>query len=322
MISTFKNKKILVTGGAGFIGSHLVNRLFLSGAKVSVTVKYNSMIDNIRLKHLWNKIEIIESDLRNLDSILSFNKKKFDIIFHLAAYNHVGDSFGKFSESISSNFISTCNLIEYGPEFKKFIYMSTSEVYGNQDIIPFNELSNPKPLSPYAIAKYSGELYTQMFKNIKNNNKRIFNICRAFNTFGPFQSEKAVIPEMIIKMLNNDKVLSTNGNQTREFNYVDNIIDGLIKMSSMNKNLSFPVNLGSGKDIKIKDLILKIEKITETKSKIKIGGLQERPTEIYTMKANNKLALKYLSWKPLIKFEDGLKKTVEWYKNNIGLFSN
>ena len=119
---SLKNKKILVTGASGFIGSHLVKYLIKQKAKVYIIVKYNSVIENIRLKNYWNKINVIESDLRNLDSILKFNSLKFEIIFHLAAYNHVGDSFGNYQESFSSNLISTCNLIEYGPYSRKFIY--------------------------------------------------------------------------------------------------------------------------------------------------------------------------------------------------------
>ena len=103
--------KILVTGGAGFIGSHLTQRLLNEGAKVSVIVKYNSIIDCPRLVKIWNKINIIEADLRNTDSVKDINKLKFDVVFHLAAYNHVGDSFKHVLENINSNLISTINLL-------------------------------------------------------------------------------------------------------------------------------------------------------------------------------------------------------------------
>ena len=109
LVKNFRNKKILVTGGAGFIGSHLVNKLVDLKSKVTVTVKYNSIIDNQRLINVWNKIHVIESDLRNTDSVLSLKNKKFDYIFHLAAYNHVGDSFTHISETINSNLFSTIN---------------------------------------------------------------------------------------------------------------------------------------------------------------------------------------------------------------------
>ena len=312
---SFKNKKILVTGASGFIGSHLVKYLIKQKAKVYIIVKYNSVIENIRLKNYWNKINVIESDLRNLDSILKFNSLKFEIIYHLAAYNHVGDSFGNYQESFSSNLISTCNLIEYGPYSRKFIYMSTSEVYGKQEKIPFDENNLPHPISPYSVSKYAGELYTQMFKSIiKNPKRRIFNICRAFNTFGPFQSEKAVIPEIINKALLGIDILATKGLQTREFNYVDNIVDGVIKLSLLDKTLEKTINIGCGQDIRIKDLIQKILKLTKSNSRLYLGGLDERPTEILKMKAKNTYAKKYLKWEPKIKFDEGLIKTIDWYK--------
>ena len=117
----YKNKKILVTGGAGFIGSHLSKMLVESGAKVSVIVKYNSIIDCPRLLNIWGKIKIIEADLRNIDSVTAIQNLRFDYIFHFAAYNHVGDSFTHVHESINSNLFSTINLINHGPKFKKFV---------------------------------------------------------------------------------------------------------------------------------------------------------------------------------------------------------
>ena len=115
-----------MSGGAGFIGSHLTRRLLKLGANVSVIVKYKSIIDNVRLSSLWDEINIIEADLRNLDSLRQFNKQSYDIIFHLAAYNHVGDSFLHFNESLISNTIATANLLEFAPQFERFVYTSTS----------------------------------------------------------------------------------------------------------------------------------------------------------------------------------------------------
>src|SRR3989338_946203 len=127
-----RNKRILVTGGAGFIGSNLTRRLVSLGAKVSVAVKYKSVIDNVRLSSIWDRITVIEADLRNIDSLRQFGRKRYDIVFHLAAYNHVGDSFVHVNEAFMSNAVATFNLLEFGPRFGRFIYTSTSEVYGFQ----------------------------------------------------------------------------------------------------------------------------------------------------------------------------------------------
>ena len=154
-MSIIKGKKILVTGGAGFIGSHLTQKLINEGAKVSVIVKYNSVIDCPRLVKVWDKINIIEADLRNTDSVSEIKKLSFDCVFHLAAYNHVGDSFKHVLENINSNLISTINLLNNGPKIKKFIHMGSSEIYGLQKKLPFDIKEKPNPMSPYAMTKYA-----------------------------------------------------------------------------------------------------------------------------------------------------------------------
>ena len=146
--------------------------------------------------------------------------------------------------------------------------MGTSEIYGLQERLPFNVDENPQPMSPYAIGKFSSELYSILKK--RQTGKKIICI-RPFNTFGPFQSEKAIIPEIIIKCLLGQDIVTTPGEQTREFNYVDNIINGLLMISSKIDNYEKPINLGSNKPIKIKDLVKKIHKLSNSNSKLKIG---------------------------------------------------
>ena len=259
-----KNKKILITGGAGFIGSHLTKKLVNEGAKVSVIVKYNSIIDCPRLVKVWNKINIIEADLRNVDSVNEMKKLSFDIVFHLAAYNHVGDSFKHVLENVNSNLISTINLLNNGPKIKKMIHMGTSEIYGVQSKLPFDVKEKPNPMSPYAVTKFGSEL----FALLKAKSSKLDLLCvRPFNTFGPFQSEKAIIPEIIIKCLQNKEIKTTEGKQTREFNYISNIIDGILHLNKKIKNSIEPINVGSNKPVLIKQLVKKIHKFTKSKSK-------------------------------------------------------
>ena len=309
-MSILKNKKILVTGGAGFIGSHLVKRLINEGAKVSVIVKYNSIIDCPRLVQVWDKINVIEADLRNIDSVNEMRKISFDLVFHLAAYNHVGDSFKHVLENVNSNLISTINLLNNGPKIKKLIHMGTSEIYGIQTKLPFNVKEMPNPMSPYAVTKYASELFSLL--KSKSNNLNL--ICvRPFNTFGPFQSEKAIIPEMIIKCLQNKEIKTTGGKQTREFNYIENIIDGILFLNKKVKHTIEPINVGSNTPITIKNLVKKIHKYSKSDSKLRIGSLKYRPNEIWRMQANNKF-LSSKGWKPKINFDDGLKLTIAWYR--------
>ena len=309
-MSIIKGKKILVTGGAGFIGSHLTQKLINEGAKVSVIVKYNSVIDCPRLVKVWDKINIIEADLRNTDSVSEIKNLSFDCVFHLAAYNHVGDSFKHVLENINSNLISTINLLNNGPKIKKFIHMGSSEIYGLQKKLPFDIKEKPNPMSPYAMTKYASEL----FSILNTKSKKLDLLCvRPFNTFGPFQSEKAIIPEIIIKCLQNKEIKTTGGKQTREFNYIENIIDGIFFLNKKIKHRIEPINVGNNQPISIKNLVKKIHRFTKSSSKLRIGSLNYRPNEIWKMQANNKFIISK-GWKPKIGFDDGLKSTIEWYR--------
>lgn len=312
-----KNIKVMVTGGGGFIPSHLVKRLLNCEARVSVLTKYNSVFDNIRLSNMWNDIEICEGDLRNLDSLKQIEKIKPEIIYHMAAYNHVGDSFLHVSETLNCNSNASANIFECYKGYEKFIYMSTSEVYGFQKTVPFRESMIPFPISPYAVGKYSGELYAKMIYHVYNLPVVVL---RPFNTFGPYQSPRAIVGEIIIKCLKGTDIVATEGKQTREFNYVENIVDGLIAASESQNLNGEVINISSGSEISIKDLILLVHKLSGSTSELKIGALPYRPTEIWRMCGDNTKAKKLLQWHPKISFEEGLKKTIQWYREYLDLF--
>lgn len=312
-----RNKRVLVTGGAGFIGSHLTKRLVSLEAKVSVVVKYKSIIDSIRLSSIWDDLTIIEADLRNIDSLRQFKNQYFDVIFHLSAYNHVGDSFLHVNEALMSNAVATANLLEFGPEYGRFVYVSSSEVYGYQNSVPFHESLMANPISPYAIGKYAGELYSRMKRH---QTKQPVVCVRPFNTFGPYQSDRAVIPEFIIKSLRNIPIETTEGKQTREFNYIDNIVDAFLAIAEVDPPPEQVINIGSRQEIAICDLVRKIHELSNSKSELRIGSLPHRPTEIWRMFSDNTKAELILGWKPKISFEDGLKRTIEWFRKYLSVF--
>lgn len=315
-----KGKRILVTGGSGFIGSHLVHRLLAANAEVAVTVRYGNIMKNERLRDCWDDIRVIEADLRNRGA-LSFGVNEFnpEIVLHLAAYNHVGQSFLQVEECFDVNAKGTANLLDVSIGAEKFVYMSTSEVYGHQTEVPFRETMCPEPISPYAITKYAGELYCRMKQRIGGETAVI--ILRPFNTFGPYQSAKAVIPELIINCLRGEPIRTTGGDQTREFNYVDNIIDGLVSAAAYQGQVDGVMNLASGEEVSIRNLVEKIASLTETTSKIEIGSLPYRPTEIWRMFADSTRAREVLGWESKVGLDEGLKRTVEWfrhYRNTLG----
>jgi len=311
MSDKLKSKKVLVTGGSGFIASHLCRRLVESGADLYVTTKYLSLIDNIRLAPFWDKIHVIEADLRNPDSLAQLREIKPEIVFHFAAYNHVGDSFLHVSEAFDSNAKGSINLLEAYEDYERFIYISTSEVYGYQAAVPFREDMVPSPMSPYALGKYAGELYAQL--KYRSAKKPVI-ILRPFNAFGPYQSPRAIIPELIIKCLKNETIETTGGEQTRDFNFVENLVDGFMAAAVSGDVFGEIINIGSGAEISIKDLVKNISRISKSESELKIGALPYRPGEIWRMCAANDKAGKFFNWSPGVSWEEGLVKTVEWYR--------
>ncbi|MBM3251201.1 MAG: NAD-dependent epimerase/dehydratase family protein [Candidatus Omnitrophica bacterium] len=313
----FKKKKILITGGSGFIASHLCRRLVKYGARVFILTKYKSIIDNIRLTDIWDKITPVEADLRNPDALKKINIYKPELIYHFAAYNHVGDSFGNISEAIDVNSKGTVNLLDAYEDYEKFVYISSSEVYGFQKRVPFSEDMKPFPISPYAVGKYTGELYARMKWHVY---KKPIVILRPFNVFGPFQSPRAVIAEIILKCLRGNDLITTGGMQTREFNYVENLIDGFILAGIKKQATGEVINIGTGREISIRFLAEKIHKLTNSKSRLCIGKISYRPTEIWRMAAENKKAKKILGWSPKVSFEEGLFRTIEWYRKFNHLF--
>ncbi|MDI6639972.1 MAG: GDP-mannose 4,6-dehydratase [Methanocellales archaeon] len=309
-----KDKRVLVTGGSGFIGSHLVKRLHREGADVYVMTRYDSVIENIRLDKIWNDINIIEADIRNLDSLRKVKEIQPEIVFHLAAYNHVGDSFTHVTEVFDVNAKGTANLVNVYEDYECFVYISSSEVYGLQPCVPFREDMCPQPISPYAISKYGGELYCRMKQHM---NESPIVILRPFNAYGPYQTTKAIIPELIMNCLNGVTIKATEGRQTREFNYVEDLVDGFI-LAGENKNaLGETINLGNGMEVSIRDLISMIVKLTKADVEVKMGAIPYRPTEIWRMCADNTKARDVLGWNPQTSLEEGLRRTIEWYKSSM-----
>lgn len=310
-----QGKRVLVTGGSGFIGSHLVHRLLGEGAQVAVTVRYGNVMKNERLRNDYERIEVIEADLRNRGALSAIRQFDPEIVFHLAAYNHVGESFRQVEECFDVNAKGTANILDVSEGARRFVYISTSEVYGHQPSVPFTESQCPEPISPYSITKYAGELYCRMRERMSGGPSIV--ILRPFNAFGPYQSAKAIIPELIITCLRNQPVHTTLGEQTREFNFVSNLVDGILLAGAHPGNIEGPINLAAAEEISIRDLVRKIAALTETRSKIEIGAIPYRPTEIWRMYADSSRAQQVLGWKPRISLDDGLTITIDWFRKYL-----
>lgn len=314
-----RGKRVLVTGGAGFIGSHLVKRLLAEGADVSVQVKYNSVIDNVRLAPVWHDIRPLEADLRNPDSLAQIRRLAPELVYHLAAYNHVGDSFLHVVEAIDSNGKGSVNLLDAYEGYERFVYVSSSEVYGYQTEVPFRETSMPAPLSPYAVGKYTGELYARLkWRSLH----RPVVILRPFNAYGPYQSARAVVAEVVMTCLQQKPLVTTSATQTRDFNFVENLVDGFVLAGTVSGIEGETFNIGSGRDISIRDLVHRIRDVSGSRSEIRIGGLPDRDGEIMRMCADSTRARDVLGWSQAVDLDAGLRLTVEWYREYLHVFES
>jgi UDP-glucose 4-epimerase len=309
---TLQRTRVLVTGGSGFIGSHLVTRLLAEEADVAVTVRYGNVVKCERLRWCWDRLRVFEADLRNRGAWEGVRAFQPEIVVHLAAYNDVGQSFQQVEECFDVNAKGTANLVDLFGDARRFVYVSTSEVYGLQTDVPFTERMEPQPISPYAITKYAGELYCRMKQRMEANGRTI--LIRPFNAYGPYQSSKAIIPELILNGLRNIPIECTAGEQTREFNFVEDLVDGLLRASTLERSVEGPINLAAGQEIAIRDLVLLIAKLTGTSVQPRIGALPYRPTEIWRMRGDNQRARELLGWEPRTSIEEGLGKTVAWFR--------
>ncbi len=308
-----KNKVVLVTGGAGFIGSHLVERLLKEGAIVNIFVAAGEILEN--LKQVKGKITLHEADIKDRDKVAELVAKiKPKKIFHLAA-SLKRDRDPKIIEQIMAvNFQGTLNLLDASKNIglESFVFISTSDVYGGNKS-PFREDQPIDPINPYALSKAAAELVCKMYH--KTFGVPVV-ILRSFLTYGPRQKTELLIPEVIVACLQKKEFKMTKGEQERDINYVDDLVDALVKASTSPKAVGETINIGTGKKYKIVDIVNKVLALMGNPIKPDIGALPYRPNEVWEMYCDNSKAKALLGWEPKTSLEEGLEKTVRWYVEN------
>ncbi len=309
--------RVLVTGAAGFIGSHLTRRLVGEGADVHVITAEVSSMYPARLLDLRGSIVLHEGNLGDRTAVQSIvHNVRPSLIFHLAAYTHVGKSWYRVDECIQTNIQGTVNLLLALEDlsYERFIYTGTSEIYGGVDV-PFREDGPVNPISPYAVSKYAGERFCRMYQ--QGLDWPIV-LVRPFNAYGPAQSPDRIIPETIVRCLRGDKLEMTEGRQTREFNYVEDIAEGFVLLATTPGIEGDLFNLGCGEEVTIRDLVLKIVEQTGTDVQPAIGALPYRPNEIWRMYCDATKARDRLGWEPKFSLDEGLSRTIGWYRTELG----
>jgi NAD dependent epimerase/dehydratase len=322
-----KNKNILVTGADGFIGSHLVEMLVKQEARVKALSFYNSFNNWGWLEDIdcLKQIEVLNGDIRDSHYCKRITKD-IDIVFHLAALIAIPYSYVAPSSYVDTNINGTLNIIQASLEnnVKKVIHTSTSEVYGTAKYIPIDELHPLQPQSPYSASKIGADSIAMSFYNSFG---LPVTIARPFNTYGPRQSARAVIPTIITQIINGaEKIKLGDITPTRDFNYVEDTCRGFIALALSDKTIGEVINVGSNFEISIKDTLEIIKDIMNSDIQFVIDKQRIRPkkSEVQRLWCDNTKINKLTGFKPKYSMQDGLKKTIEWFniKENLAKYKS
>ncbi len=322
----YNGKRVLVTGAGGFIGSHLSEKLVELGAEVNCFIRYNSRNDwgliELLPPHIKDKLVIVKGDLKDSDCIRK-SIKDIDIIFHLGSVIAIPYSYVNPRDVVETNVIGTLNVLSAASEndIEKIVHTSTSEVYGTAKYVPIDEEHPLQGQSPYSASKISADKIAESFYLSYG---MPISIIRPFNTYGPRQSARAIIPSLMSQILGNDEVTLGSTNPTRDFTYVSDTVKGFIMIAESPKSIGEVINIGSGKEISIGDLTSKIISIVGKNVKIAVDENRIRPikSEVGRLCANNEKAKRLLGWQPRVSLEEGLRSTCDWISNNLGLYKS
>ena len=315
-----KNKKILITGADGFIGSHLVEALMSENCCIKAFVFYNSFnswgwLDTFSKEKLKD-IEVFTGDIRDSNGVRTAIKG-IDIVFHLAALIGIPFSYHSPDSYIDTNIKGTLNVLQACRDYniERIIVTSTSEAYGTAQYVPIDEKHPLQGQSPYSATKIAADKIAESFH-------RSFEvpvvIARPFNTYGPRQSARAVIPTVITQLLNGCKEIKLGSlHPTRDLSYVADICNGFIAIAKCDKAIGKEVNIGSGNEISISELAKLIISLVDPEAKIVSEDLRKRPekSEVERLLCDNRLIQKLTGWKPEISLKEGILKTIGWFKN-------
>ncbi len=320
----WKNKKVLITGAGGFIGSHLVERLVELGAKVRALVRYNSRND-------WGLLELLTTPVKeHLEVVAGDITDPFgvaramagcEVVFHLAALIAIPYSYIAPSQFVAVNCGGTLNLLEAARQqgVARFVHTSTSETYGTAQYTPIDEQHPLKGQSPYAASKIGADKLAESYQ--LSFGVPVATI-RPFNTYGPRQSARAVIPTIISQALTGEVIRLGSLSPVRDLNFVSDTVAGFIQVAESPQAIGEVINVGSGKAVSIGDLAEKIVALVEEKKRIVTEDSRVRPeaSEVLELICDYSKAKALLGWQPQVSLEAGLERTVHYIQDNISYY--
>ncbi|MBI2058271.1 MAG: SDR family NAD(P)-dependent oxidoreductase [Nitrospirae bacterium] len=320
--ANWTNRKVLVTGAGGFIGSHLVERLVELGARTRAFIRYNSAnswgcLDESDVK---DDVEVFPGDLRDRDSLRPA-MKGVDVLFHLGALIAIPYSYRAPASYLHTNVEGSLNVFQTALDsgVGRVVHTSTSEVYGTARYCPIDEEHPLQGWSPYSASKIAADKLAEAFH-------RSFGLpvatIRPFNTFGPRQSARAVIPTIVTQALAAKEIRLGSLTPRRDFNFVADTVEGFIRMADSNPAVGEVINIGSGRDISIGEVAGSVLKILKKDVPINSENARVRPTasEVAQLCAENGKAKSLLGWEPRFSFEAGLACTIEWVERNMARY--
>ena len=311
-VKTLSDTRVLITGANGFIGRHLCRALVDEGARVYALRRTNAFSSPSEwASHL--DIEWIEVDLCDSDRLKSVIKDTAaSHIFHLAAVTTVDRGFEIAQRMIANNLQGTINLLHAleATSYTSFIHTGSAEEYG-MATAPFREAAFPQPVSAYSASKASAALFCDMYHRTLGCP---IIILRPFLVYGPGQPANKLIPQAIQAALKDQPFPMTSGRQTREFTYIDDLIAGYLKAALTPEAIGHTINLGTGKNYTILEVVEQIRQLTGSRMRIEVGALLDRAGEIMLYQCDNTKARHLLDWTPETSLTQGLKKTIDWYK--------
>ena len=315
-------KRVLVTGAGGFIGSHLAERLAALGARTRALVRYTSSgnwgwLDRSPLR---GDLEVFLGDIRDRDSVQRA-VKDIDYVFHLAALIGIPYSYYAPDSYVQTNIVGTLNVLQAARDngTERVVHTSTSEVYGTAQYVPIDEQHPLQGQSPYSASKIGADKLTESF-NLSFSLPVV--TVRPFNTYGPRQSARAIIPTIITQCLTDRTVRLGNLSPTRDLNYISDTVNGFLMAGESEQAVGRTVNLGSGQEISIGNLAQRIAQLIDKDVTIISDEQRIRPkgSEVERLLADNRLASELIGWQPTVSLDQGLRNTITWVSENLNTF--
>src|SRR6266571_2945461 len=306
--SFWGDKTVLVTGSSGFAGRNLSTFLSRLGARVRCFVRSENDFSVSE-----PRTSLVVGDVQDYQSLLDA-LKGVDIAFHLAAITLIPETRAKTFNTFTTNAIGTLNFLmaAKAQDVSKSVYVSTCHVYGKQEKLPITEDTAPKPIDIYSASKLAGESLALAFAEMHGMD---ISISRAFNHYGPYQRPDFLVPSIILRLLRGEKLAMGNPTPSRDFSYVEDIVRGYALLAEKGRSSEI-YHFSSGEERSVKEIVETIMKISGVKSEI-YWNPEARRVDIPRSVGDSSKARKELGWTPRVDFEDGMKKTVAWYRSQL-----